>query len=211
MAIACVSVPADTGNDSGPLGHLRAVLYYDHSVWIAEALEVDYLAQGSSIEDVRARFERGLGLTIAENVKNGTSRQWLHPNEADAWRQLFASNVRQLGWVPVDGLPEIGAHDFPFGAIDYYGGPFAAACWAETWPPSRPYYAVGNEPRISMRVVASDADSVHPPDPGAGVPPDPGTTNPPDPGSVHPPDPGSVHPPDPGPMPPFPPPSPDAA
>ena len=50
------------------IGDLRVILSKEDGSWFAQALEIDYFAEGVSLEDVKKRFEDGLVLTIDENL-----------------------------------------------------------------------------------------------------------------------------------------------
>jgi hypothetical protein len=121
-----------------PLGSMRAVVYLEGGAWIVEGLDVDYMAEGRSLEDARRRFDRGLALTVVENAKLGPSRRWLGtPGDAAAWCRFFAAGVRRLGCEATDDLPGIdslGSHDFPFSTVEFYGDREVAAEWSRTWP-----------------------------------------------------------------------------
>jgi hypothetical protein len=51
------------------LGSIRVLICPDGDCWFAQGVEIDYAAQGASIEDVKKRFEVGLRATIEENLK----------------------------------------------------------------------------------------------------------------------------------------------
>jgi len=79
------------------IGNLRVLLTQDDDAWFAQGLEIDYAAQGSSIEDVQHRFETGLEATIREHLKvfGGLSRL-LKVAPPEVWQDLF-SDVTVIG------------------------------------------------------------------------------------------------------------------
>jgi predicted RNase H-like HicB family nuclease len=48
---------------------LRVIVWLRDGFWFARGLEIDYAAQGKSLDEVKANFERGLALTIEEHLK----------------------------------------------------------------------------------------------------------------------------------------------
>ena len=51
------------------LGNLRVVIVPDEDSWFAQGLEIDYAAQGQSVEEVQANFARGLRATINQHLQ----------------------------------------------------------------------------------------------------------------------------------------------
>jgi hypothetical protein len=109
------------GNVVG-VGNLRVLLRNADGYWFAQGLEIDYAAQGETIEDVQQRFEHGLECTIREHLKVfGTIERLLVPAPGEVWREL------------VDGKPkcvakrhsQLSIHPF-FEAFAYYSDAIAA-------------------------------------------------------------------------------------
>lgn len=50
------------------LNSIRVLILDDDGSWFAQGLEVDYCAQGDTVEDVKQRFQEGLCETIAEHL-----------------------------------------------------------------------------------------------------------------------------------------------
>jgi hypothetical protein len=50
------------------LGNLRVAIYHDDKYWVAQGLELDYVAQGVSLDDVKKQFEDGLAATIRQHL-----------------------------------------------------------------------------------------------------------------------------------------------
>ena len=48
---------------------LHVMLVHEDGVWFAQGIEIDYLSQGSSIEEAKLFFEKGLEETIDLNLK----------------------------------------------------------------------------------------------------------------------------------------------
>lgn len=60
---------SDEGYQVVDLKNLRVAIYPSGRSWIAQAFEIDYVAQGKDIEDVKRAFENGLEATINQHVK----------------------------------------------------------------------------------------------------------------------------------------------
>jgi len=73
------------------VGDLRVIICVEgDNEWYAQGLEIDYLAQGTSLEDVQDAFERGLKETISEHLKDsGDIRKLLTPAPADVWTDFY--------------------------------------------------------------------------------------------------------------------------
>lgn len=62
---------------------------HDGGTWFAQGIEIDYAAAGTSLDDVRARFERGLRRTIEENLKRHNSIERILKEAPADVRQAF--------------------------------------------------------------------------------------------------------------------------
>jgi hypothetical protein len=51
------------------IGNLRVMIVPDGDFWFAQGMEIDYAAQGSSLADVKKKFEAGLRATIHEHLR----------------------------------------------------------------------------------------------------------------------------------------------
>lgn len=61
-----------TGKDGSQtvcLGNLHVLLTKHEDTWLAQGLEIDYAIDGDSIPEVKARFEKGLTLTIESHLR----------------------------------------------------------------------------------------------------------------------------------------------
>ena len=52
------------------LAHIKVLVLNDDGSWFAQGLDIDYAAQGTSLEDVKKRFEDGLEKTLIEHLKS---------------------------------------------------------------------------------------------------------------------------------------------
>ena len=71
-----------------PLRDLRVVIQeFETGHWTAQGLEIDYGGEGTSYEDVRSRFERGLLGTAVEHMKLfGNVNKMIESAPDDVWR-----------------------------------------------------------------------------------------------------------------------------
>ncbi len=107
------------------IGDLRVILSKEDGSWFAQALEIDYFAEGVSLEDVKKRFEDGLVLTIDENLRVfGHIKGVLVPPPRGVLEELVSCQpVRysQLSrHVFLDEQPHLLPSGFPFQAIQYF-------------------------------------------------------------------------------------------
>jgi len=65
---------------------LHVLITKEENLWSAQGLEIDYAACGTSLEDVKYRFEQGLDRTIKTYLKKCQSIQNLiNPAPSDEW------------------------------------------------------------------------------------------------------------------------------
>lgn len=79
----------DSGQMAVGLWNLHVRITNDADYWFAQGYEIDYAAEGSSLEDVKTRFQCGLSATIHEHLKiHGTAEKLLTPAPQEAWQAL---------------------------------------------------------------------------------------------------------------------------
>lgn len=67
---------------------LRVRLTQEGDYWYAQGLEIDYVAQGDSIEAAKENFEIGLTSTLHENLKfHGSIEPVLIPAPVEVWEE----------------------------------------------------------------------------------------------------------------------------
>jgi len=62
-------VASERGQKMAKLDELRVVVFQDGDLWVAQCLEYDIGAQGSTLPELRSRFEATLNAERAESVK----------------------------------------------------------------------------------------------------------------------------------------------
>ena len=71
------------------LWNLHVRITQDGDSWFAQGYEIDYAADGSSLENVKLRFQCGLTATIREHLRMfGTAEKVLAPAPAEVWQDL---------------------------------------------------------------------------------------------------------------------------
>jgi hypothetical protein len=69
---------------------LKVLLIQEGDHWIAQGLDLDYAAAGTSIQDVKDRFSQGLYHTIDEHLKrNGSLESFIRPAPREVWQMYF--------------------------------------------------------------------------------------------------------------------------
>jgi hypothetical protein len=72
------------------LGNIRVIIVPDGDAFFAQAIEIDYAAQGASVKEVKKHFEIGLESTIEQHLRiYGTIKELLHPAPVAAWLDLL--------------------------------------------------------------------------------------------------------------------------
>lgn len=57
------------GSESVYLGNLRVLITKHEDGWLAQGLEADYAIDGATLDEVKQRFEQGLGLTVQSHLR----------------------------------------------------------------------------------------------------------------------------------------------
>ena len=103
------------------IGHLKVVIIPDGDFWFAQGLEIDYTAQGNSLEDAKQEFENGLIATIHEHLRvHGSIKDLLRIAPQEAWNLAFESRATghsysQLTFHQIEEARSL----MPFQAIKY--------------------------------------------------------------------------------------------
>lgn len=100
------------------------MLVDDEGSWFAQGLEIDYFAQGSTIEDVQRRFQSGLEETIDFHLKMfGTVEGVLRVAPKEVWDEFYGtqSGLRKLYTNLSLHFDDETLAALPFAAIDFYG------------------------------------------------------------------------------------------
>lgn len=101
------------------IGNLRVAICSDGKFWTAQGLEIDYIAQGSSSEDVKANFESGLAATIQQHLSIfGDIKKLLCPAPAEVWKDALDPKTIHNRFSQVS-QHEVITRALPFQGIDY--------------------------------------------------------------------------------------------
>jgi hypothetical protein len=81
---------AKDGTNIVGIGNLRVLITHEGEAWFAQGLEIDYAAQGNSLNDVMKQFEEGLAATIHENLRvYGNIEKLLKVAPSEIWKEFF--------------------------------------------------------------------------------------------------------------------------
>jgi hypothetical protein len=84
---ASVHVAQDESGHSVVLKNLHVLISQEDGVWIAQGLEIDYVAEGGSLDEVLKAFDHGIQRTIEENMRRFTSiESMLEPAPFEIWQ-----------------------------------------------------------------------------------------------------------------------------
>ena len=125
-----VAVHHKEGNKHAVKGNLRVLITPDDGMWFAQSLEIDYAAAGTSVEDVKERFQKGLALTIGEHLKMyGELDKFFVPSPPEVWKEFFelSSGKRFTLNFSIIAAPQIVKEKSPFSSIEYIEKELAVA------------------------------------------------------------------------------------
>jgi hypothetical protein len=70
-------------------GNIRVIIVPDGEAFFAQGLEIDYAAQGSTVDEAKKHFETGLKATVDQHLKiYGNIKGLLQPAPAAIWQEL---------------------------------------------------------------------------------------------------------------------------
>jgi hypothetical protein len=90
-------------------GNLRVIIVEEDGMWFAQCLDINYAAQGSSLDEVKRNFERGLASTVDEHLR-------VHGHIRNLMSRPVSSRVRQqLMQMPTQafGYSQVTLHRLP--------------------------------------------------------------------------------------------------
>ena len=102
--------------------NLKVILIQEAGSWFAQGLEIDYAAEGKTLEEVKAAFEKGFCGTIYENLRvYGKLDKFLVPAPVEIWKEMFydCSDMNAFSQITVHNLAEKVGSLLPFKAIEY--------------------------------------------------------------------------------------------
>jgi hypothetical protein len=100
------------------IGNIRVILFKEDGVWIAQGLEIDYAASGSTRKEAQKNFEIGLEGTVDLHIKiHKGIDNLLKVAPEDIWKSLYQKGTEYR-------FTQITFHDdlfkaLPFTGIDY--------------------------------------------------------------------------------------------
>jgi hypothetical protein len=74
------------------VGNIKVIICHDEDAWFAQGLDIDYAANGHSLEEVKTNFQIGLKGTIDLHIKAyGHIKKFLKVAPQEVWDELRAS------------------------------------------------------------------------------------------------------------------------
>lgn len=128
----------DAGHDYVKIGELHVLVTKDGDWWLARGLQIDYAAQGKSLDEVKENFCRGLMATADAYLKEfGSIEKLLRPSP-DVLREMANASERKILSLSLESVHETArplpskvraAQRLPFSGISFFqklSGPIAA-------------------------------------------------------------------------------------
>lgn len=102
------------------IGNLRVVLVQEEGSWFAQGLEIDYVAQGDSIEAVKKNFEQGFAATVDQHVRvYGTIEKLLVAAPPEVWKDVLHAKCIKKSYSQFTLHENVAQQKLPFEGIDY--------------------------------------------------------------------------------------------
>lgn len=97
-------------------GNIRVILFKEPGAWVAQGLEIDYAASGSTKAEAKKNFEIGLEGTIDLHIKvHSTIKNLLKTAPPDIWATLSDTKGTEYRYT------QVSFHDDLFKALPYGG------------------------------------------------------------------------------------------
>lgn len=91
-AVAVHAADSDGVHHVVGIGNIRVVIVPDGKFYFAQGLEIDYAAQGATVEEVKSNFEVGLTETIEQHLRiYGNIKKILTVAPVDVWHDVLFS------------------------------------------------------------------------------------------------------------------------
>lgn len=103
--------------------NLRVLIQPDGKFWYAQGLEVDYGAQGSTAEEAKTHFQKGLAGTIKLHLqKHGNIDKFLRRVGPAIWNDALANNakVEDFSQISYHSIDAENSGVFPYQTVEYY-------------------------------------------------------------------------------------------
>lgn len=121
---AAIHATSDDGKHQAVGINLRVLILPDGKFWFAQGLEVDYGAQGDTIEQAKEHFEQGLAGTVRLHIqKHGHIEKLLRGASAESWKEARTNNANIERFMQVsfhDIIEDDNASLFPYPQVEYY-------------------------------------------------------------------------------------------
>lgn len=102
------------------IGNLRVVLLQEHGSWFAQGLEIDYAAQGDSIESVKKNFEDGFAATVDQHIRiYGGIEKLLVSAPPEVWQDVLHAECVRKSYSQITLHRDVQQKVLPFEGIDY--------------------------------------------------------------------------------------------
>jgi hypothetical protein len=120
--------PHPDGSQIVDIKNIRVAIYPNTKgkSWLAQGFEIDYIAQGKSIRDVKKAFESGLAATIHQHLKiHGDIDKLLKPAPIQIRLRVLDRVFGNPGAIHAT-YSQLSAHNVPIVNIEYLALPAAA-------------------------------------------------------------------------------------
>jgi hypothetical protein len=98
------------------IGNLKVIICQDGDSWFAQGLEIDYAANGHSLDEVKENFQTGLKGTIDLHIKAyGNIEHFLKVAPQEVWKELHSNPGRHYRYT------QVSLHEDLFKTLGYQG------------------------------------------------------------------------------------------
>jgi hypothetical protein len=118
-----IHASTDDGRQQAVGINLRVLIVPDGKFWYAQGIEIDYGAQGTSVEDAKEHFEQGLSGTVRLHLqKHGHIEKLLRHTSGEALKEAreFSDKIERFVQVSFHDIDAESAKVFPYPEVEYY-------------------------------------------------------------------------------------------
>lgn len=116
------SLDHNSGQHTVSVGPMRVMVVPDGEYWFVQGLEVDYFAEGTSVDHALQMFVHGLELTIEEHIKMyGHVKKLTVSAPQHVWDEFYSNaQLGKLKEIAPERSAAIPAASLPFSGAAFY-------------------------------------------------------------------------------------------
>jgi len=118
-AVAIQATSDDGSKELVGIGNVRVIIVPDGKSFFAQGLEIDYAAQGPTVDRAKENFEKGFRATIQQHLElYGNLKHFLVPAPTPIWQEMLPEVTQHNRYFHVS-IHKIEVASLPYDGIRY--------------------------------------------------------------------------------------------